>query len=282
MADKRAIMTETLDLLAKGFQKSRGITDKLTTKQMIAFAEEPTASGENKLAQLVEGTLTEITAEDLQGITKIRDYAFYRSTNLEAIEFPNTITYIGNNAFQCESGYSNNLANIVFPNSITYIGGNAFYANKNLESVVLPQNALYTTINSQLFFECSKLNNVILPNNIVLIDTAAFRYCYALSNITLSNTLQQIYSYAFRNCNSLTNLIIPSSVITIGSATLQCGTTENKTTFTFLGTTPPTIYNDTFRASQINKIIVPKGCGEAYKSATNWANFADYIEEAAE
>ena len=44
-------------------------------------------------------------------------------------------------------------------------------------------------------------------------------------------------------------------------------------------TTPPEISSNTFTSSKLNKIIVPVGCGEAYKSATNWSNFADYIEE---
>lgn len=49
-----------------------------------------------------------------------------------------------------------------------------------------------------------------------------------------------------------------------------------------LSTTPPTIQSDTFYANYLNKIIVPKGTGDAYKSATNWSAYADYIEEATE
>jgi hypothetical protein len=71
-------------------------------------------------------------------------------------------------------------------------------------------------------------------------------------------------------------------VTSIGYQALAIGTNSKKTTITFLRTTPPTITTSTFTTSYLNKIIVPKGCADAYKSATNWSNFADYIEEAVE
>lgn len=45
-------------------------------------------------------------------------------------------------------------------------------------------------------------------------------------------------------------------------------------------TTPPTIDSNIFYTNKLNKIIVPVGCGDTYKNATNWSKFADYIEEA--
>ena len=44
------------------------------------------------------------------------------------------------------------------------------------------------------------------------------------------------------------------------------------------GLVPPTIQSDTFKASHLNKIYVPSASVAQYKNATNWANFADYIE----
>lgn len=87
---------------------------------------------------------------------------------------------------------------------------------------------------------------------------------------------------AFYDCSGLTNITIPNSVTSIGGYALQIGSETNKATITFLGETPPTIESDTFNASYLNKIIVPAGCGETYKAATNWSTFADYIEEATE
>jgi hypothetical protein len=98
----------------------------------------------------------------------------------------------------------------------------------------------------------------------------------------MTTGVTKIGDYVFRQCLNLTSIIIPDSVTQIGGYALRIGSTTNKGTITFLGTTPPSIRSDTFVFSQLEKIIVPKGCGEAYKAATNWAKYADYIEEAAE
>lgn len=284
MADKRAIKVETLDRLGASFQESRGITDKLTIEEMIELAKVPTASGENKLAQLVDGTITEITAEDLEGATTIRADMFHNLPSLERITLPDTITEIGEWAFGASlNSYSPKIINIVFPNSITKLGNYQHQQNIYLQSVTFPQNAQFTHIPSSIFNGCSALDNVVIPNSVIQIGNSAFYYCTNLTNITLSKSLTNIGSGAFNYCSALTNLTIPASVKTIGSSNaLNIGTNTNKATFTFLSTTPPTIDKTSFSVININKIIVPKGCGEAYKSATNWANFADYIEEATE
>ena len=72
MSEKVVIQLETLTRLADGFRESRGITNNLTTEQMIALSKEKVGGGENKLPQFIDGTLTEVTAEDLGGATKIR------------------------------------------------------------------------------------------------------------------------------------------------------------------------------------------------------------------
>lgn len=240
--------------------------------------------GENKLAQLADDTLTTITAADLEGATKIKAYAFYAMGSLETVELPNTITTVGSGAFASITGSTKNkIKTLVFPDSITTIADNVFADCSNLQNVVLPQNTQFTKLDISLFRNCSQLNNVVIPNNITRIENSVFYCCSNLSSITLSNSLTYIGSGVFNSCTSLTNLTIPASVTEIGpSNALNIGTNTNKATFIFLPTTPPTINTTSFSVIKINKIIVPKGCGEAYKSATNWANIADYIEEATE
>lgn len=53
----------------------------------------------NKIAQLAEDSLTEITAEDLAGISTISNCAFYSHKSLKEVTIPNAINKIGNNAF---------------------------------------------------------------------------------------------------------------------------------------------------------------------------------------
>lgn len=53
----------------------------------------------NKIAQLAEDSLAELTAEDLAGISTISNCAFYSCKNIKKVTIPNGITQIGNNAF---------------------------------------------------------------------------------------------------------------------------------------------------------------------------------------
>ena len=138
-----------------------------------------------------------------------------------------------------------------------------------------------TEIKSHAFYVATGLRSIELPTTCTNIGDWAFNDCYALASVSMPN-VTSIDEYAFLACRSLTSLTIPSTCTSILSGSLQCGSTANKCTFTFEGTTPPTIESDPFPVDYINKIIVPIGCGEAYKTATNWTTFADYIEEATE
>lgn len=52
-----------------------------------------------RLALLVDGSLSELTAEDLDGITTLSGFAFYGCKSLKKATIPNGIKQIGKNAF---------------------------------------------------------------------------------------------------------------------------------------------------------------------------------------
>lgn len=222
-----------------------------TLSRVVAIAN--VGGGENKFAQLVDDTLTEITAEDLEGATKIRKYAFYNDIVLQ---------------------------NITIPNSITSIESSAFHKCSNLTSVIIPNSV--TSIGSGAFFTCSSLISINIPDSVITLGSDCFRDS-ALTSVSLGNGLTELSSGVFAMCSRLLNITIPANITSIKGWALEIGgtTAGNKATFTFLSSTPPSIASNTFYAPKIEKIIVPAGSGEAYKTATNWANFADYIEEAA-
>lgn len=75
----------------------------------------------------IDGSMTDVTADMLDGLTTIGRYAFYDLRNLINVEIPSSITSIGESAFAgCTS-----LTTLTVPDSITSIGMNAFqnYAN---------------------------------------------------------------------------------------------------------------------------------------------------------
>lgn len=297
----------------------------------------------NKLAAFVDGSLTEITAEDLAGATKIADKAFYHNSRIEKISIPDSVTSIANSAFSsCTSlasitipnsvtkigssafnscsfttiilpknitrieeylFSSSALSSITIPDAVTYIGRGAFSSCKSLNNVVIPSSVNYigisafsysdsltsitipngvTYIGDFAFQSCTSLTSITIPNSVTIINGNIFYGCSSLTSVTIPDSVINIESNAFYNCTSLTRVTIPNSVTRIGSSALQIGSSTNKATITMLPTTPPTIQSSTFNKSYLQKIIVPAGTGATYKAATNWSNFADYIEEAAE
>lgn len=96
----------TLDITVNGKEYTVKSGEEITIEDHIAEAIENAIAlapkigvSRNKVAQLAEDSLEEITAEDLSGISTISNCAFYSCKGLIKVTIPNAITKIGNNAF---------------------------------------------------------------------------------------------------------------------------------------------------------------------------------------
>ena len=154
------------------------------------------------------------------------------------------------------------------------------FSNTGIKNIIFKNIQSDNNFGKNICNRCIKLTNVTFENcnNIKNIKYQAFNNCSSLTNITIPNTVTTIDTYAFYGCNNLINLTIPENVTTIGGYGLYIGTRTNKTTIIFKPITPPSIQTSTFNNSALNKIYVPSASLEAYKTATNWVAFADYIE----
>ena len=289
-------LREVFSSIANAIRSKTGKTNTIKPVDMASEIESIQTSGVfNRLPQLVDGTITTITAEDLAGTTKIREYAFWFCSSLTSITIPNSVTSIGVNAFSnCKtltqitipdsvtsiSGFaftSCGFTQITLPNNLKSIEDSLFTSCKSLTEVIIPNSV--TSIKTGVFSECSALTSVVIPDRVTSIGAGAFSECSALTSINIPDSVTSISNYIFENCSSLAELIIPANVKEIGFRALLIGSPTNKATITMKPTTPPTIDSTAFITSKLNKIIVPVGCGDAYKSATNWSALADYIEE---
>ena len=79
----------------------------------------------SKLAQLVEGSLKEISLEDLAGISTIYNCAFYGNNNLTKASINNGIKFIGNSAFE----WCTNLSSVYLPKTPPTLGNVNAFAN---------------------------------------------------------------------------------------------------------------------------------------------------------
>jgi hypothetical protein len=66
----------------------------------------------------------------------------FKGAGLENVFLPEGITYIGEGAFGNLGSYRNNLTQLTIPNTVTYIGDEAFRGNK-LTSITIPEGVEY-------------------------------------------------------------------------------------------------------------------------------------------
>ena len=111
--------------------------------------------------------------------------------------------------------------------NVTSIGEKVFYNCSSLTSITIPDSV--TSIGTA-FSECSSLTSVTFGENSKLesIGDSAFYNCSSLTSITIPDSVTSIGSYAFRGCSSLTSITIPDSVTTIGSSAFSnCSSLED-------------------------------------------------------
>jgi hypothetical protein len=206
--------------------------------------------GREKIKAIIDRSVTEITAEDLQGATSIGAGAFYECKKLTYVNIPDGVKTIGERAFW----YCTSLPSIEIPEGVKSIGNQAFYYCSSLESANIPESV--TSIGTTAFQGCSSLVSVNIPTGIKEIVSNVFTNCSSLPSIEIPASVTSIGYYAFGGCTSLKNVILKSA-------------------------TPPTM-NNSNSFSQVPSdcvFIVPYGCGEAYKAATNWSKYSDQIVE---
>ena len=165
---------------------------------------------------------------------------------------------------------------VQIPAGTTKIGNYVFYVYSTLSTVTIPDSV--TSIGDYAFGTCG-LTSVTIPASVHAVSKSCFSYCNKLATVSLPDTLTTIAQNAFTGCSALTALTIPANVETIGASALNIGSESAKATLTMKPATPPTIQANTIGAN-VAKILVPVYALDEYKSATNWAAYADIIEAA--
>ena len=106
---------------------------------------------------------------------------------------------------------SSYLERITLPNSITHIGAAAFCECGELMKIKLPTSLLY--IGPSAFADCWQLEKISLPASTKIIGPAAFQGCVNLYQVKLNKALEVIGEEAFDDCESLETIIIPHGTL---------------------------------------------------------------------
>lgn len=123
----------------------------------------------------------------------IEAFAYCRLTS---VDFGTKLREISARAF-----VANRLSTITLPDTLTYIGTNAFSNNTMSGIITIPGSVIYIGDSA---FEFNALTGVVIQEGVKQIGSFTFRN-NQLTNITLPSTITNIYSYAF-NSNRLVSI----------------------------------------------------------------------------
>ncbi len=150
-------------------------------------------------------------------------------SGLKSITIPESVTSIGSCVFglyssELTSVYISDIAawcNIEFDgsysNPLAHVE-NLYLNNTKVTDLVIPEGV--DSIKDYVFYSCSFLTSITLPNSVISIGNGAFRGC-PLTSITLPNSVISIGNGAFRGC-PLTSITLPNSVTEFGDAFSYC------------------------------------------------------------
>ena len=139
------------------------------------------------------------------------------TTGKGVITLSGDVTKIGQNAFYYDGFHDSreNLISISLPNTVTEIGEAAFDHCPNLTTVTFNNNLV--TIGPGAFIGCAKLTNVILPESLTTIGNSAFNSCTSLKSITIPAGVTSIGNYAFNGISEIKVYCKPTTPPTVGS-----------------------------------------------------------------
>lgn len=140
------------------------------------------------------------------------------------LEIPQTIkgrlvSQIGPWAFANNSA----ITDLELPPYLKEIGYNAFQNNINLKNLKFKKdskdNNYLTTIGNAVFYNCTSLSSLSIPDNVVSIGYNAFENCDGFTSVNFSQNskLSVINNSAFAGCSQILALFLPTSVKTIGA-----------------------------------------------------------------
>lgn len=144
-------------------------------------------------------------------VTEITTIAFKEDTSLKDIVIPDTVTVLGNSAFE----KCTNLRSVTFGKGISNIGFSTFADCTSLAEVVLPARCEY--LGNYAFYGCTSLKPMCIPNSVKWVGSNTFRNC---PNLTVYVALYTDTTYWDDGWDLNVRVMKDTSSITVGTAAL--------------------------------------------------------------
>ena len=185
---------------------------------------------------------TKISAVTLPDeLLSIGENTFNGCTNLTAMTIPKSVVKIDGNAipdactisvYRPSAGYDYRSTNRIVLNSSFTTGNETYYYIVNDDGcaeiigctttsteLTVPTDfdgIVVNKIGDYGFANCTTLNSITIPANILNIGKYAFTGCTGLVNATIPTTVNTVGDYAFNNCTGLKNVTISEGVQALG------------------------------------------------------------------
>lgn len=156
--------------------------------------------------------ITSITIPDTY--KKVGNNVFSNARNLKDINLPNTLEFIGLNAFLQTSLYLDTMDELLYNKKplVFYIGEYLISADQNGDMpdcyTVKPGTKL---IASGAFFHCAELKKVIIPEGVEYVNDGAFIWCDQITSVVFPNSVKRI-AYGSFAASRLSAVVIPAGV----------------------------------------------------------------------
>lgn len=153
--------------------------------------------------------MTALTLPD--GLRTIGDYAFAGAGDLKTMTIPDSVTYLGRNAFE-RATY---MEEIHLGSGITELSEGVFMECRFLTSFVVPDTI--TAIGANAFLNCVRLESVVIPDTVTSLGEGIFESCDVLTSVTIGKGVTEIPASAFKDCTGLKEIVLPEGITTIGA-----------------------------------------------------------------
>lgn len=238
MSEYAIINVSTLDAICNGLRVAEGSEELVKINEVASKIEtigEKLIKKQDFNKNLFEGTLTKITEQDLEGVTKLAKRCIESQESLTEINIPDTVEKFETDCiFDCHK-----LTKIKLPfigttkeNPVELIALVNKWAEEGLEIELTSATELTNTFEgcpikkvtlnngitsiSQHCFSESTIAEVVLPDTLTVIDDYAFDSCSNLQKIDFSDKITDLGDYSFSGAG-LNTVCIPSSVIFLGN-----------------------------------------------------------------
>lgn len=222
-------------------------------------------------------SLKEVIIEE--GVEILQYASFGYCTELTSIYIPNSIESAINSFVGCQK-----LTSVYLPDlSICYYGRiglfesqyNLYVDNIKVENIIVPDEII--SISDYAFFGCVSLKTVETSNSVISIGYRAFQNCKGLTSVTIGNNVTSIDAYAFYGCSALTSVSIGNGINNINSEAFA--TCSELIDVYCYATDVPNTKTDAFKDSYIEyaTLHVPTRSTDSYNASEPWNGFKEIV-----